>query len=60
MCSSQNSPIFQCCMLLSTKPPEIVGDKMEPEQFYDSINVILSLQVRINFHIVKLPVISKI
>ncbi|KAB8692523.1 hypothetical protein FH972_026345 [Carpinus fangiana] len=35
---------LKCCMLLSEKPPEIVGDKMEPEQFYDSINVILSLQ----------------
>ena len=29
-------------------PPEIVGEQMEPERFYDSVNVLLSLQVRIN------------
>jgi hypothetical protein len=34
-------------MLLSMKTPEIVGEKMELEQFYDSVNVILSLKVRI-------------
>lgn len=26
--------------------PEIVGEKMEPERFYDAVNYILSLQVR--------------
>lgn len=31
-------------------PPEIVGEKMEPERLCDSVNVLLSLQVRINFH----------
>lgn len=30
-------------------PPEIVGEQMEPEKIYDSVNVILSLQV--NFKI---------
>jgi hypothetical protein len=50
MCSSPNSPLFQCCLLFSVMPPEIVGEKMEPERFYDSVNVLLSLQVRINFH----------
>ncbi|GLT54381.1 hypothetical protein SLA2020_275840 [Shorea laevis] len=35
---------LKCCMLLSMKPPEIVGEKMEPERFYHSVNVILSLQ----------------
>ncbi|XP_059447343.1 beta-amyrin synthase-like isoform X2 [Corylus avellana] len=35
---------FKCCMLLSMMPPEIVGEKMEPERFYDSVNFILSLQ----------------
>ncbi|KAE8038274.1 hypothetical protein FH972_010800 [Carpinus fangiana] len=33
-----------CCMLFSMKPPKIVGEKMDPERFYDSINVLLSLQ----------------
>ncbi|XP_059446573.1 beta-amyrin synthase-like isoform X1 [Corylus avellana] len=35
---------LKCCMLLSMMPPEIVGEKMEPERFYDSVNFILSLQ----------------
>ena len=26
--------------------PEIVGEKMEPERFYDAINCILPMQVR--------------
>ena len=26
-------------------PPEIVGEKMEPEQLYDAVNVLISLQV---------------
>jgi hypothetical protein len=46
MFSSPNSPLFQCCMLLSMKSPKIVGEKMELERFYDSVNVMLSLQVR--------------
>jgi hypothetical protein len=36
--------VFQCCLLLSMLPPEIVGEKMEPERLYDSVNVLLSLQ----------------
>ncbi|RDX63311.1 Beta-amyrin synthase, partial [Mucuna pruriens] len=35
---------LKCCLLLSMLPQEIVGEKMEPEKLYDSINVILSLQ----------------
>ncbi|XP_062174281.1 beta-amyrin synthase-like [Alnus glutinosa] len=35
---------LKCCMLLSMKSPKIVGEKMELERFYDSVNVILSLQ----------------
>lgn len=31
-------------------PPEIVGEKMEPEKLYDAVNVILSLQVINEFH----------
>ncbi|EEF35089.1 Cycloartenol synthase, putative [Ricinus communis] len=35
---------LKCCLLFSMMPPEIVGEKMEPEKVYDSVNVILSLQ----------------
>ena len=37
---------IQCCLHLSTMPPEIVGEKMEPERFYDAANFMLSIQVR--------------
>ncbi|KAK9097663.1 hypothetical protein Syun_024708 [Stephania yunnanensis] len=33
-----------CCLSLSLLPPEIVGEKMEDERFYDSVNLLLSLQ----------------
>ena len=29
-------------------PPEIVGEKMEPQKLFDSVNILLSLQVRIS------------
>ncbi|CAA0838927.1 Camelliol C synthase [Striga hermonthica] len=35
---------LKCCLLFSMMPPEIVGEKMEPEGLYDAINIILSLQ----------------
>ncbi|KAI9115662.1 hypothetical protein K1719_013331 [Acacia pycnantha] len=35
---------LKCCLLLSKLPPQVVGEKMEPERFYDSVNIILSLQ----------------
>ncbi|KAK9922052.1 hypothetical protein M0R45_030534 [Rubus argutus] len=35
---------LKCCLLLSMMPPEIVGEKMEPECLYDFVNVLLSLQ----------------
>ncbi|KAF2301460.1 hypothetical protein GH714_024651 [Hevea brasiliensis] len=35
---------FKCCLLFSLMPPEIVGEKMETEKMYDSVNLILSLQ----------------
>ncbi|KAE8710897.1 Beta-amyrin synthase [Hibiscus syriacus] len=35
---------WKCCLLMSMLPPEIVGEKMEPQQLYDAVNVILSLQ----------------
>ncbi|KAK9099664.1 hypothetical protein Scep_023094 [Stephania cephalantha] len=33
-----------CCLSLSLLPPEIVGEKMEDERLYDSVNLLLSLQ----------------
>ncbi|KAL3736986.1 hypothetical protein ACJRO7_025851 [Eucalyptus globulus] len=35
---------LKCCLLFSMMPPEIVGEKMEPERLYDSVNILLSLQ----------------
>ncbi|CAN8240342.1 unnamed protein product [Cochlearia groenlandica] len=35
---------LKCCMLLSMMPAEVVGQKMDPEQLYDSVNLLLSLQ----------------
>ena len=38
--------IFQCCVLLAKMSPGMVGEPMVAEHMYDSVNVILSLQVR--------------
>ncbi|KAG2252733.1 hypothetical protein Bca52824_082869 [Brassica carinata] len=35
---------LKCCLLLSTMPAEVVGQKMDPEQIYDSVNLLLSFQ----------------
>ncbi|KAI6689734.1 hypothetical protein NL676_026562 [Syzygium grande] len=35
---------LKCCLLFSMMPPEIVGEKMEPEKLYDAVNILLSLQ----------------
>ncbi|XP_060669413.1 beta-amyrin synthase-like [Ziziphus jujuba] len=35
---------LKCCLLFSLMPPEIVGEHMEAERLYDSVNLILSLQ----------------
>ncbi|XP_050285981.1 beta-amyrin synthase-like [Quercus robur] len=35
---------LRCCLLLSRMPPGIVGEKMEPEQLFDAVNIILYLQ----------------
>ncbi|GLT35732.1 hypothetical protein SLA2020_101590 [Shorea laevis] len=35
---------LKCCLLMSTLPQEIVGEKLEPERLYDAVNVVLSLQ----------------
>ncbi|RDY07321.1 Beta-amyrin synthase, partial [Mucuna pruriens] len=42
--SDTTAESLKCCILLSMLPQEIVGEKMEPERLYDSVNVILSLQ----------------
>ena len=43
-----DSHVLQCCLLFSTMPPEIVGEKMEPQNLFDSVDILLSLQVRIS------------
>ncbi|XP_075664291.1 beta-amyrin synthase-like isoform X3 [Castanea sativa] len=35
---------LKCCLLFSMMPPDIVGEQMELERFYDTVNVLLSLQ----------------
>ncbi|EFH64022.1 ATLUP2 [Arabidopsis lyrata subsp. lyrata] len=35
---------LKCCMLLSLMPAEVVGQRIDPEQLYDSVNLLLSLQ----------------
>lgn len=35
---------MKCCLLFSTMPPEIVGEEMEPQKLFDSVNILLSLQ----------------
>ena len=39
--------IFQVALLFSQMSQDLVGKKMETDRFYDAVNVILSLQVRI-------------
>ncbi|KAL2969723.1 hypothetical protein AAZX31_15G097300 [Glycine max] len=42
--SDSTAECLKCCLLLSMMPQEIVGEKMEPEKLYDSVDFILSLQ----------------
>ncbi|KAM6555120.1 hypothetical protein CsatB_015882 [Cannabis sativa] len=35
---------LKCCAMLSMMPPKIVGEHIEAEKLYDTVNVILSLQ----------------
>ncbi|KAH6812041.1 Terpenoid cyclases family protein [Perilla frutescens var. frutescens] len=35
---------LKCCLLFSMMPPENVGEKMEPEGFYNAVNILISLQ----------------
>ena len=39
--------MWQCYLIFSTMPSNIVGDPMEPQWFFEAVNVILSLQGRI-------------
>jgi len=47
MVLTDQSSLFQCCLLLSMLPEEIVGEKLETERIYDSVDFLLSLQVSI-------------
>ncbi|KAK8707331.1 hypothetical protein V6N13_058392 [Hibiscus sabdariffa] len=40
-CTSEG---LKCALLFSQMPNDLVGEKMETKQFYDAVNVILSLQ----------------
>ncbi|KAF4404575.1 hypothetical protein G4B88_005961 [Cannabis sativa] len=42
--SDCTSEALKCCLLLSMLSPDIVGEPMEVEHLYDSVNIILSLQ----------------
>ncbi|ESW19794.1 hypothetical protein PHAVU_006G156000 [Phaseolus vulgaris] len=42
--SDGTAECMKCCLLLSMLPEEIVGEKLEPERLYDSVNFLLSLQ----------------
>nr|XP_048333124.1 lupeol synthase-like isoform X2 [Ziziphus jujuba var. spinosa] len=35
---------LKCCLMFKTMSPKLVGEPMEPECFYDAVNVILTLQ----------------
>ncbi|KAM3749858.1 hypothetical protein ACB098_05G217500 [Castanea mollissima] len=35
---------LKCCLLFLMMPPEIVGEKMEPKQLFDAVNILLYLQ----------------
>lgn len=43
---------FQCALLFSQMPTQLVGEKLDVERLYDAVNVILSLQVKINLDLV--------
>ncbi|XP_022999284.1 beta-Amyrin Synthase 2-like isoform X1 [Cucurbita maxima] len=42
-CTAEN---LLCCLRFSTMPSNIVGDPMEPQCFFEAVNVILSLQAK--------------
>ncbi|CAE5957669.1 unnamed protein product [Arabidopsis arenosa] len=42
--SDCSAEALKSCLLLSMMPPDVVGPKMDPEQLYDSVNLLLSYQ----------------
>ncbi|KAK9076017.1 hypothetical protein SSX86_004347 [Deinandra increscens subsp. villosa] len=42
--SDSTSEGLKCCLLFSMMSPETVGKKMQTQQFYDAVNIILSFQ----------------
>nr|WRO65026.1 beta-amyrin synthase [Neoalsomitra integrifoliola] len=44
--SDSTAENLMCCLILSTMPSELVGDPMEPQCFFDAVNVLISLQVK--------------
>lgn len=42
-------PCLQCCLGLSMLPAEIVGEKMEQERLYDTVNFLINIQVSKQF-----------
>ncbi|GLT26066.1 hypothetical protein SLA2020_011530 [Shorea laevis] len=42
--SDCTAEVLKCALLLSQLPPDLVGEKMEKEQLYDAVSVILSFQ----------------
>ncbi|KAI4317431.1 hypothetical protein L6164_025299 [Bauhinia variegata] len=50
---------WQCCLLFSMLPPELVGEEMEPERLYDSVNLLLSLKATAGKTYVNCPAIRK-
>ncbi|OWM91376.1 hypothetical protein CDL15_Pgr017294 [Punica granatum] len=42
--SDGTADALKCCLLFSLMPPAIVGEKLEVEQLYDAVNILLSLQ----------------
>lgn len=38
---------IQCCLYLSMMSPELIGERMEAERLYDSVNILLFLQVKL-------------
>ena len=41
-------------------PPEIVGVKMEADRLYDAVNIMLSLQVNINFYGIRISLFLEV
>ncbi|KAH1055187.1 hypothetical protein J1N35_033252 [Gossypium stocksii] len=51
---------LKCCLSFAKMAPEMVGEKMEMKQFYDAVNIILSLQDKPFLHGVMLGICVKL